>query len=323
MERATPVPVKAPTGRLSNEAARFARNADWNLFKIFRQIAQSESIGGAARCLNRQQPTVTAALQRLESHIGIKLCERTHKGIVLTKFGRHVQSICDDIHASLLSIPEAALAARSTVSGPISVKVISNLHLIPRLNSIFGEFHASFPETEVKLDTAPWRSVVHAVTAGETDIGIGFIGDANAPARRLLVLDQVQQLYCGPSHRLFGSSGADVADFQHEPFVISHDEPYENRRFRTHHRLGDTIGGISDNLDERMWLIQLGLGIGFLPSTVVEESPFAKKLWRLLPDSVAPVCPIYVIRSPQRMQNAGSEALWAIATRHLQPRASG
>jgi DNA-binding transcriptional LysR family regulator len=89
------------------------------------------------------------------------------------------------------------------------------------------------------------------------------------------------------------------------------------------HRLGDAIGGISDNLDERMWLIQLGLGIGFLPSTVVEASPFANKLWRLVPDAVAPVCSIYVMRSPQRMQNAGSEVLWDIATRHLQPPVPG
>jgi DNA-binding transcriptional LysR family regulator len=322
MERVTPLPVKS-AGAVLNEGARFARNTDWNLFKIFRQIAQSESIGGAARRLNRQQPTVTAALQRLESHIGLKLCERTHKGIVLTQFGKRVQSICEEIEASLSSIPEAALAARATASDPISVKVISNLHLIPRLNSIFSEFHARLPDTEIKLDTAPWRSVVHAVTAGEADIGIGFIGDGAAPARRLLVLDQVQQLYCGPSHRLLGAAGADIADLQHEPLVISHDEPYENRRFRTVHRLGDAIGGISDNLDERMWLIQLGLGIGFLPSTVVEASPFANKLWRLVPDAVAPVCSIYVMRSPQRMQNAGSEVLWDIATRHLQPPVPG
>lgn len=318
-----PLPVrgkprdKLPRGKPSDDGGWFVRNIDWNLFKIFRQIARSESIGAAARCLNRQQPTVTAALQRLESHIGVKLCERTYKGIVLTKFGRHVQSICEDIEAALASIPQATQAARGTLGSPISVKVISNLHLVPGLNAVFSEFHARFPDTEVKLDTASWRSVVHAVTTGEVDIGVGFIGDAGAPGRKLLVLEQIQQLYCGPSHRLFGRTGIDVAGLQHEPFVISHDEPHENRRFRTQHRLGDTIGGIADNLDERMWLIQLGLGIGFLPRTIVETSPFAGKLWPLLPDSIAPVCPIYVMRTARRMQNAGSEAFWEIATRHF------
>lgn len=303
----------------ANEGPRFARNVDWNLFKIFRQIAHNESIGGAARSLNRQQPTVTAALQRLESHIGVKLCERTHKGIVLTEFGKQLQSICDDIQASLVSIPDAATVARSPASGPISVRVISNLHLISGLNSIFSEFHTSFPESEVKLDTAPWRTVLHSIATGEADLGIGFVGDDTGPIRKLLVLNQIQQMYCGPTHRLYGTTEVDLAELRREHFVISHDEPYENRRFREQLRLGDTIGGISDNLQERMWLIQLGLGVGFLPGTIVEASPFATKLWPLLPLSSAPVCPIYFMRSPKRMQDPGSQTLWDIATRHLKP----
>jgi DNA-binding transcriptional LysR family regulator len=317
MEQVRPHQLKSENTS-SNPANRFARNTDWNLLKIFRQIAQCGSIGEAARRLNRQQPTITAALQRLEGHIGVKLCERTNKGIVLTKFGKYAHSVSNDIHESLVGISKAATSARRTESGPIVVKVISNLHLIPRLNSIFSEFHAKFPETEVKLDTSPWRSVLLAVTEGEIDIGIGFIGGEASPNCKLPVLDQTQQLYCGPTHALFGRKNVDISDLQHEPFVISADEPHENLHFRNQHRLGENIGGISDNLDERMWLIQLGLGIGFLPSPVVDASPFASKLWHLLPEAVAPVCPIYLMRSPQQMQNAGSKALWDIAKRYLQ-----
>ena len=44
----------------------FARNVDWNLLKVFLEIVRAEGIGAAARNLNKQQPSVSAALKRLE-----------------------------------------------------------------------------------------------------------------------------------------------------------------------------------------------------------------------------------------------------------------
>ena len=73
-----------------------------------------------------------------------------------------------------------------------------------------------------------------------------------------------------------------------EPFVVTRDEPLPYIRYRDRHGLGRRIGGFADSLNERMWLIQLGMGIGFLPKPIVDSSNFASVLWPLLADEEAP-----------------------------------
>jgi DNA-binding transcriptional LysR family regulator len=50
---------------ISEPSVTFARNVDWNLFKVFHEIARRGGIGAAARALNKKQPSITAALRRL------------------------------------------------------------------------------------------------------------------------------------------------------------------------------------------------------------------------------------------------------------------
>ena len=47
---------------ISEPSVTFARNVDWNLFKVFHEIARRGGIGAAARALNKNQPSITAAL---------------------------------------------------------------------------------------------------------------------------------------------------------------------------------------------------------------------------------------------------------------------
>jgi DNA-binding transcriptional LysR family regulator len=51
----------------------FAARVDWNLLRLFVDIVKAGGIGAAARRLNKQQPTVSAALKRLEDHAGARL----------------------------------------------------------------------------------------------------------------------------------------------------------------------------------------------------------------------------------------------------------
>ena len=61
---------------ISEPSVTFARNVDWNLFKVFHEIARRGGIGAAARALNRKQPSITAALRRLEDQVGATLCTK-------------------------------------------------------------------------------------------------------------------------------------------------------------------------------------------------------------------------------------------------------
>ncbi len=211
----------APTAR--PEVARvFARNIDWNLFKIFCQIARSGSIGAAARVLNRQQPSISVALQRLEAHLGLPLCVRTQRGITLTEFGAELLSLSEEMNSGIERLPKAAAMAKQEMQSPVTLAVISNLHVVPKLDAILAEFHGKMPSVEMKLNVARWFSVIESVLSGEVDLGFGFVTDeASNSLIKLPIIKQVQQLYCGPTHPLFGKPCLDLKSLYDEPFVIS------------------------------------------------------------------------------------------------------
>ncbi len=283
------------TGLIAEPGVVFTRNVDWNLFKTFHEIARRGGVGAAARSLNKQQPTVSTALKRLESHIGAKLCVRTSHGIELTIHGHQLLTACQTMYTTVQNMPRAASAARGDISGAVSLRVISNLYLLPRLTGILDDFHARYPRIEIKLDVAPWRQVLNSLKGGEVELGIGFEDAPDDDYLYVPISDQAQQIYCGPKHPLFGAPPVGPQALQDEAFVVTHDEPTPYVKYRERHHLGRQIGGVADNLQERMWLIQIGMGIGFLPKPVVEASNFSSALWPLLPDSEAPVCAIYLM----------------------------
>jgi DNA-binding transcriptional LysR family regulator len=303
---------------VSDTGAVFSRNIDWNLFKVFSEIGQRGGIGAAGRALNRQQPSISAALRRLEDQIGVPLCARTSKGVTLTAFGQRLFAVCEEMRASIQSIPQAAAIAGDGLEGVVTLSVISNLHLVAKLNAVFSEFHRRHPRIEIKLDVAPWRRVLQSLEAGEAELGIGFDDDADGHLTKIPVLDQVQQLYCGPGHRLFGRTITEPRLLRDEPFVVTSNEPLKYGQYRRRYGLGRQIGGIADNLQERMWLIELGVGIGFLPKPIVDASTFAKVLWPLLAEDAAPVCTLYFMSAADRVRSVPAQYLWETALLHLQ-----
>ena len=66
----------------------FASRVDWNLLRTFVEIVRAGGIGAAARKLHKQQPSISAALKRLEEQVGVQLLERSPTGIKTTAWCR-------------------------------------------------------------------------------------------------------------------------------------------------------------------------------------------------------------------------------------------
>lgn len=271
----------------------FAQRIDWNLLKLFAEIIRSGGIGAAARRLNRQQPSISAALKRLEDQIGTRLCLRSPAGIEPTAAGRALLRICEQMALSVREIPHEVAKVAGMVEGSIRLHMISNL-VSPAFERALVGFNAAYPGIEIKFDIAAHASVIRAVSKGEAEIGLA--GDT-APAAGLTyrpLMRETQQLYCGPRHPAFGTPPGHPGDFTGERFILTgEDETEQLRQFRRRFGLGNRIGGYAENLHEVRRLIELGLGIGFLPTVVAEAA--GGNLWPLLPREILPSYHVYVI----------------------------
>ena len=63
---------------------------DFELYRIFIEVAKEENITRASEKLNISQPAVTKQIKNLETQLSIKLFERKSKGLSLTTEGRNL-----------------------------------------------------------------------------------------------------------------------------------------------------------------------------------------------------------------------------------------
>jgi DNA-binding transcriptional LysR family regulator len=283
------------------DESRFARLVDWNLFCVFREIIRLGSVSAAARVLNRQQPSVSAGLKRLEDHLGVMLCERTPRGVVPTPAGRALYALCEEMHERVTRIPEETAAAMGRSPRQVRLLMISDL-VSPTLDRATAMFHHQHPDVAVRLEIAPWRSVVTALEAGDADIGVTCDNASSTELNYRPLLVETQQLYCGKPHLLYGTGARAPGAYAGQGFVLTgQDEPEELTWFRRRHGLGGQVTGAAETLGEVRRLIELGIGVGFLPTVVGEKPGSGPPLWPLLHARDLPSYQVYLVSNPSTL----------------------
>ena len=76
-------------------------NIDYELYKIFYEVANSGNITHASQKLNISQPAISKSIRNLETQLGGELFVRTQKGVVLTEEGKsfykHISNAIENI----------------------------------------------------------------------------------------------------------------------------------------------------------------------------------------------------------------------------------
>ena len=124
--------------------------------------------------------------------------------------------------------------------------------------------------------------------------------------------------------RLIGRAGARVTGpemLAHERFVLTgSDEPDDVRHFRLRYRLGLAPAGEAENLEEAKRMIEAGVGIGFLPTVLIERSTRQDTLWPILPQAMLPNYYLYLITKPETQQTLPTQLFLHEIRRRLSAR---
>jgi DNA-binding transcriptional LysR family regulator len=296
------------------------RRIDLNLFKIFREIARAGGIGAAARRLDLQQPAVSLALKRLEDHLQTELCVRGPRGVSLTPAGRVAAAFADRLFEQVQTLPQSVAGVSGEVEGLLTIRAVSEVSS-PELDATIESLCRRHPRIRLRIDIAPRRLVLQALLKDAAEICIAF---ESAPRADLLyepLMREYQQLYCSRDHPLFGARVRNPEMLKGERFVLTgSDEPDDVLHFRLRYQLGLEPAGEAENLAETMRMIAAGCGIGFLPSTVVENAAKGRQLWPLLPRAMLPNYLLYLITKPEAEQTLPTQLFLAEIRRRLAAR---
>lgn len=289
---------------------RFASRVDWNLMRTFVEIVRAGGIGAAARKLNRQQPSISAALKRLEEQIGATLLLRSASGVEVTEAGKAVLALCEDMLESVQLMPHQVAQATKRVAGIVRIQIVSGL-VSPEFDEAIASFHRRHPAIHIEIRVSPWRQVLDAIEQGDVEMGVGY----DSSVRRNLLYEPLlverQQLYCSRSNPYFGYRLSRLHELRDEGFVLTGDDEIELiTHLRRRYRLGTRVNGLAEDINEARRLIVQGVGIGFLPVLAAQEDVEKGRLWPLLHADAEPAYDIFLLARAEPARDTATQLFW-------------
>ncbi|MFM0204836.1 LysR substrate-binding domain-containing protein [Paraburkholderia fungorum] len=150
---------------------------------VFKRVVDASSFSKAADSLEMPRASVSTLVQNLESHLGVRLLNRTTRSVRVTDDGALYYEYCTRILAEV-SDAESALSnklqnPRGTIRVDTSATFAANV-LLP----VMREFNARYPDITVKLGLAD-RNVDLVQEGVDCVIRIGTLDDSNLVARTI------------------------------------------------------------------------------------------------------------------------------------------
>jgi len=255
--------------------------------RMFRVVAEGRSLSEAGRQSGQMTSTVSRRIQALESHLGVRLMQRTTRGVQLTALGaeylERVAPILDELDAAhqMLARQQALPRGLLRVTAPPHLAATRVAPLIPR----FTEKH---PGVRVELITTI-RVLNFVQEKIDLAIRIGALRDSALVARKLASYPFV----CCAAPRYFDARvrPRHPDDLRELNCLVSASQRSDSiweferagKRFRVRVR-GDVASTDPQVLHQ---VVLQGGAVALLPLWVVEESMATNKLEVVLPSYTA------------------------------------
>jgi len=144
-------------------------NINFELYKVFYEVANSKSISKGAEKLMISQPAVTQSIQTLENELGGKVFIRTPKGVILTNEGLELYNYIKDGMTYFINGTNKFMSLKKLDSGVLNIgatTTISENYLIPYLK----KFHKLYPNVVINITNDLTDNLLKDLRNGNLDI---------------------------------------------------------------------------------------------------------------------------------------------------------
>lgn len=220
--------------------------------RVFARVVEAGTFTRAADSLQMPKPTVTKMVQQLETHLRVKLLQRTTRRVTVTPEGAAYYERTARVLAELEDIESDLTNAQANPRGRLRVDVgssLANMILIPQLPA----FHARYPEIELEIGVGD-RPVNLVGDAVDCVIRAGPLDDQTLVARRIATMPFVTCATPGYLERHgVPKTPADIGDGQHRVvgyFSSLSNRPVPLRYGRGEDRIeihGHTVVGVNES----------------------------------------------------------------------------
>ncbi|MBD0862313.1 LysR family transcriptional regulator [Gordonia sp. zg691] len=143
---------------------------DFRQLEYFTAVIEAGSVSQAAKNLRMTQPPVSQAIAKLERELGVRLLERTAKGVHPTRAGQFLLSNGSRLLTERDRIAETLALMGEAVVGDLRVGV-EPMVINEFVAEVLAEFLDQAPGVRVTLTDATPDVILDGVRSGELDIG--------------------------------------------------------------------------------------------------------------------------------------------------------
>jgi DNA-binding transcriptional LysR family regulator len=257
-----------------------------NLFQamqVFMKVADAESFARAAQQLDLSTSIVTRHVANLETHLGIRLFQRTTRKVTLTEAGAQYAEGCRALLNDLGDIETLASTSSQEVSGDLRIVASGSFSLF-QLAPLFAAFQANYPRIVLKVTLAERH--VDLLEAGY-DVGIvveHMVRSESLVSRRLVHTSRI--LVAAPRYLADAGTPQSAEDLSSHRLLapMLHRSPVWILRKDQEIRVSVNPTFSSNNALMLKQVALAGMGIALLSSALVNDDLRAGSLVRLLGD---------------------------------------
>jgi DNA-binding transcriptional LysR family regulator len=287
--------------------------------QAFVSIADRASFQRAADELHISQTAITRRLQNLETHLGVKLIERTTRTVALTATGSEflpqARRLMSELSSALAGILESGKARRGDVC--IACVPTAGIQFLPR---IIQEYSDSFPENRITILDHSSAAVVDAVLRREAELGINVAQTHHPDLISVRLLTDQFTLICRDDHALANKKSVAWKQLAPYPLIFA-GEANANRNV-----LDQALGSSKVKLQlfyevqrssTALGLVAEGVAIAVVPQLAVQKGAYPRLRAVSLVDPIVSRSLVLVTRKAAHLSPA-ARALHELIKRRAQ-----
>ena len=139
-----------------------------NLYKIFYEVALSESISDASKKLFITQSAVSKAIKKLEEDLNTNLFDRNSTGVKLTEKGEELLFYVEEAFNNLVTAERTMTESKTLNKGKISIGVPSQIGSFYIFEDITN-FHKKYPNIEITIISKTTTQLLKLLERHEID----------------------------------------------------------------------------------------------------------------------------------------------------------
>jgi DNA-binding transcriptional LysR family regulator len=198
---------------------------DLKLLTTFREVAVRGSFSEAAAALDFTQPAVSQHISRLEQALGVRVLERSARGVNLTPAGevlvRQASQLLDAARRAEEAVKEAAGVGRARIR--VSAFASAAAGLLPGATR---ELRARRPDAELSLQVLENEPGLDALLAGRVDVATIVQSPLSplvprAGVEYLPIADDELRIAVAADHPLATRTSVALDELADEPFLVT------------------------------------------------------------------------------------------------------